>query len=224
MIISQGLAETYREQPGNPVDFLGKWLLNNTRREAQKVEDDNRRANVQELISQYERSLKIAKLEEDEEKKIQQTKDDKEAAFYKKVEESEDHEDLLQDLSDYLQEYTKATSVYIGKLVQEKNEIEEDDDDKAHLKEDGAVFLDIHHSSPEEFKYLLRKRIGIDEGVVHNVFKEEPQAETEEAKPTEGEGEVEEVPEPKPTSVNIEEVVREPKLKYFKVPRLGNLF
>ncbi|CAI2387904.1 unnamed protein product [Moneuplotes crassus] len=226
VIISQGLAETYREQPSNPVDYLGKWLLNNTRREAQKVCDDDRKDHVKELIAIYERNLKLAKLEEDDKKKIQKAKDDKEEAFFTKVEKCEDHEDIVQDLCEYLQEYTNSTSVFVSKLVQEKNPIEEDDNDKAHLKEDGALFLDIHHSAPEEFKFLLRKTIGIDEGVVHDVFKEEPQTEPNEVKATEEEAEAEgeEPPEQKPASVDIEEIVREPRIKFFKVPRLGNLF
>lgn len=113
--------------------------------------------------------------------------------------------------------------MYIAKLVQEKNEIEEDDDDKAHLKENGALFLDILNSSPEDFKFLLRKTIAFDEGVTHDVFKEEEEAPPVENKDVE-EGKGEEAEEEKPNSVNIEEIVREKRLKFFRVPRLGNLF
>jgi hypothetical protein len=28
MVVSKGLATLYRENPGNPVDYLAKWLLN----------------------------------------------------------------------------------------------------------------------------------------------------------------------------------------------------
>ena len=149
----------------------------------------------------------------------------KKQIFINKVDDCEDHEDILQDLSDYLHEYTNSTSVYIAKLVQEKNEIEEDDDDRAHFKEEGALYLDIYHSSPEDFKFLERKTIAATEGIVHDIFNEDeaPQANTPEPQ-TEGEGEGEEREPPKPHNVLVEEIVREPRLKFFKVPRLGNLF
>lgn len=73
----------------------------------------------------------------------------------------------------------------------------------------------------------MRKTIAFNEGVIHDVFKEEEEApaENKDSHPEEGEGEGEKESEPvKPNSINIEEIVRERKLKFFKVPRLGNLF
>lgn len=226
VIISQGLAETYRCQPKNPVDFLGKWLLHNTEREGQREVDEIRNSHIQELIGHHLRNLKISDMEEKELQAIQKLKDDKQSAFFKKVNESDDHEEILQDLSNYIQEYTQSTSVYVAKLVEEKNPIELDDDDTAHIKDDAGLYLDIYHSSPKGFEFLLRKTIKSSEGVVHAIFqeREETPAEPQDTQ-AEGEGETEPAPveEYKPQHVSVDEIVREHKLKFFKVPRLGSL-
>lgn len=156
----------------------------------------------------------------------QKLKDDKQSAFFKKVNESDDHEEVLQDLSNYIQEYTQSTSVYVAKLVEEKNPIELDDDDTAHIKDDAGLYLDIYHASPKGFEFLLRKTIKSSEGVVHSIFQEREETPVEPIDTqAEGEGETEPAPveEPKPQHVLVDEIVREQKLKFFKVPRLGSL-
>lgn len=54
--------------------------------------------------------------------------------FYQKtMGESTDLNDQLQELADFLKSFTKATAVYIGKLVSPKKPIKDFDDDSAHL-------------------------------------------------------------------------------------------
>ena len=53
----------------------------------------------------------------------------------------EDLEDNLQDLVDYLKEFTGATGVYVGKLVNQKKEIYEDDDDAAHADDENPKMV-----------------------------------------------------------------------------------
>ena len=157
--------------------------------------------------------------------KKQKLLDDKEAEFYKHVDDSDDHEDILQNLVNYLQEYTHSTSVYIAKLVPHKFEIEEDDDETAHVDDKSPLHLDIIHVSPKGYEYCLRKTIEISEGVSHDVFKEEENpVQTEEEPQQTTEGDVDVIPEePKPKHFIIDEVVREKRMKFFKVPRLGSL-
>ena len=52
------------------------------------------------------------------------------------IAQAHDLNDQLQELTDHLQEFTKASSVYIGKLVHPKKAIEEGDNDKAHIDKD----------------------------------------------------------------------------------------
>jgi len=53
----------------------------------------------------------------------------------------------LSDLADYLQKFTNATGVYIGKLVHPVKTISEDDDDKAHLDEENPKVIRFLSSS-----------------------------------------------------------------------------
>jgi hypothetical protein len=230
VIISQGLSETYQNQPKNPVDFLGKWLLHITEIEQAKKEGDRKNDYHAEQVSNHEHKCKLAKVEQDDLNKELVKKDEKEAAFFTKVDASDDLEDNLKDLTDYLYEYTNSTSAYIAKLVPHISKIEEDDDDTAHIIENAPMTLDIYHVGPESFDFIKRKTIEKGEGIVHDIFnevEEAPQAD-EDAKPVEGEdegeGEKEVVKEePKPQHVIVPDVVREPRIKYFKVPRLGSL-
>ena len=56
--------------------------------------------------------------------------------FYRRIFKSNDLNDNLQDLAEFLKEFTMATSVYIGKLVGPKRQINDDDDEKAHIDEE----------------------------------------------------------------------------------------
>jgi len=46
-----------------------------------------------------------------------------------------------------LKEFTAATGVYIGKLVQPLKEINEDDDDKAHIDEENPRVINFVQAS-----------------------------------------------------------------------------
>ena len=54
---------------------------------------------------------------------------------------SNDLTDELQDLANYLKEFTHATSVYVGKLVSPKRPISDEDDDKAHIDEEAQKII-----------------------------------------------------------------------------------
>lgn len=94
----------------------------------------------------------------------------KKQSFINKVEKCDDHEDILQNLCDYLQEYTNSTSVYIAKLVPHKFKIDEDDDESAHVDDKTPMHLDIIHASPKQYEFVLRNTIEAHEGVAHDVF------------------------------------------------------
>jgi hypothetical protein len=49
--------------------------------------------------------------------------------------------DQLQELADYIKEFTSATAVYIGKLVAPKKKIGEEDDERAHLDEEASKII-----------------------------------------------------------------------------------
>ena len=146
-------------------------------------------------------------------------------SFINKVEKSDDHEDILQNLVDYMQEYTRSTSTYVAQLVAHKLKIEEDDDETAHIDDKSSRHLDIIHVSPKGYEFALRKTIEVNEGVSHDVFEIKEEKHTTDEEHAEGEGEPEKVEKAKPHSnyFMIDEVVREKRIKFFRVPRLGSL-
>jgi len=68
-------------------------------------------------------------------------------AFWQKIEKSDDLNDNLQDLVDFIKSNTKVESVYVGKLVQPKKEINDEDLDEAHNDEESAKIIQYSHAS-----------------------------------------------------------------------------
>ena len=127
-------------------------------------------------------------------------------------------------MTDYLKEFTHSTAVYIGKLVAPMKKIKEDDDDRAHIDADAANIIHFLNAS-KGHEYLVDKILKQDQGLTFDVFRDpEGQPPAEDA-PAEGEdkpaaGKQEE--EKFPRSVFVKEVVREPRMHFFKVPKLGS--
>lgn len=148
--------------------------------------------------------------------------------FNDKVNKSHDLADQLQDLSEFLKEQTSSTAVYIGKLVNPKRRIEEDDDDKAHLDEGAEKIIHYIHST-KGHEFLVDKVLKQEQGLTFEVFKDdepvEEEAPAEEEQDEEG-NIIVKPPKPVleqfPKFVHIPEVVREPRMHYFKVPKLGS--
>lgn len=58
----------------------------------------------------------------------------------------------MDELADFLQDFTGATGVYVGKLEKPRKEIEDEDDDKAHYdRENPKVLRFIYTSKGHEF-------------------------------------------------------------------------
>lgn len=103
--------------------------------------------------------------------------------------------------------------------------IKEDDDDRAHIDADAQNIIHFLNAS-KGHEYLVDAVLKPDQGLTFDVFKdpegapaEEAPAEGEEGKPV-----AEKAPEQEklPRSVYIKEVVREPRMHFYKVPKLGS--
>jgi len=136
--------------------------------------------------------------------------------------------DQLQNLTDHLKCETGATAVYIGKVITPNKPITDSDDDKAHLNPDAEKVIRFCNAD-EKHQYIVDKQLSADQGLTFDVFKdpEEAVAEEENLEPEldeEGNPIVKEkkVVEKLPVSVLVDEVVREPRIHFFKVPRLGS--
>lgn len=125
---------------------------------------------------------------------------------------------------------TEATAVYIGKVVQPHKPINENDNDKAHLDKSAPSHIHFCNANPEH-QFIVDQILEPNQGVTYGVFEEDkPPVEGEEAKPAQefdDEGNI--VPQLKfetdekvPKFICVNEVVREPKIHFFQVPRLGS--
>jgi hypothetical protein len=73
---------------------------------------------------------------EDMKNKEEVVREHKVHEFNEKVSHSHDLKDQLQDLAEFLKDFSKSTAVYIGKMVAPKRSIGEEDNDEAHFDED----------------------------------------------------------------------------------------
>lgn len=112
--------------------------------------------------------------------------------------------------------------MYIGKLVAPKRAIREEDDDRAHIDEEASKI--IHYmQATNGHEYMVDAILKQDQGLTFDVFNDEPVAEVEPQFDEDGN----QLPAPIvdtniPKFIYVKEVVREPRLHFYKVPRLGS--
>ena len=181
--------------------------------------------------------LKAREHEAQERAKLKMAEEAKIAKFYESLqgESSEDLKDKLDDLSQYLCEFTgPATGVYIGKLECPRKPIAEDDDDKSHVDKEAPKIIRFHFTS-KGHEFMKGKILKGDQGIVHSVFNAssdasavEGEVEGEEGGENAEEGKAPKVALGDPNDIlntfkhlYVKEVVREPKIHFYKVPRLG---
>lgn len=120
--------------------------------------------------------------------------------------------------------------MYIGELEHPKKEIKEGDNDTAHIDEAAPQVIRYIKATPDH-EFLINQTLKITEGVTPEIFNvaEAPPAQSNDPGGDEANKEVkkEEGDAKKPVEedekgiVYRPQVTSEPKMKYFKVPRLG---
>lgn len=135
----------------------------------------------------------------------------------------------MQDLNDYLKEGTKATAVYIAKMVQPYKPITDKDNDRAHIDMEAVPHLQYAYASADH-KFLVDKILQPGQGVTYDIFNETPVDAVDDT-PPELDEDGNEIPKPEkvqeevlPKYLVIPEVVRESRMHFFKVPKLGSYF
>ena len=130
----------------------------------------------------------------------------------------------LVGLCNFLQKYLGATGVYIGHAERTKKAITDEDDDKGHIDENGIQIL-VYVAACDDHKFMVNKTMETEGSITNSVF--HPEAEPgkeDEAEPKEDENEPKEESkkdEGGPPHKFIADVTKEPRLKFFRVPRLG---
>ena len=101
--------------------------------------------------------------------------------FLRRLARSQDLEDNLQELTEFIQGETKATGVYIGKLVFPAKPIDEEADDKAHYDEEAPKVIKIITAS-KGHEFMVDVVLSQEQAVItHDVFKEGEEGEGEPA-------------------------------------------
>jgi len=219
-VVSKGLSELYKVQPKNPITFLANWLLNESRSKKiyEGIDDHNRKK--KELKEKYEKITKENEeklnIEEEKNKETSIVKND----FVKMI--RDDIDEILNNICDGLKRIINATGVYISIKDKKRKKVNENDDENAHL-EDVEVIRYVAWDKDHQF--LKGLFLDLDSGITNDLFKPK-----EEENKNEGQGnnanqmideEIKKKEEEKSNFIYEKEVVRNPRMKYFKEPRLG---
>lgn len=86
---------------------------------------------------------------------------------------------MLPELNNLLKQHTNSTAVYIGKLVQPKRKIKDNDNDKAHIIKDAPKHIHFIHANSEH-DFIIDKTLMPGTGLTFDVLEDKPIAKVEE--------------------------------------------
>lgn len=86
--------------------------------------------------------------------------------------------DNLEELAEYICDFTEATGCYIGRLQPPMKNITDDADEDAHQDMESPLVIKISHASFDH-KFMIDKVLKNNEGISHEVFVEAPVQEEE---------------------------------------------
>ena len=202
---------------------------------------------MKELREKHAQRLKEEQDREHKKRLAEQKQKDTIEKFFESVSSDEqsgpDVRDKLDELAQFLQDYTgPATGVYIGRLEKPRKNIGENDDDRAHVdRSEGVQKLIRFMYTSKGHEFMKGKVLKSESGIAHNVFKQgalggaaEGEANPDEpAEGEEGEGEASKAKSLNATyaaddvlatfkHLYVPQVVREPRIHFYRVPRLGS--
>ena len=233
-IVARGLSELNKIRPNNPITFLAEWLYNES--ESREILLGIENCHKQkELLDKKYLALQQKKAEEQAKKdKIEEEKRKQKEDLEKSITTCEDFEDHLNEICEKFKNIIGATGVYISKYdLKRKYPIDPDADENGHIDPSNTKVLQyvnwcndhsfLHHQFLSPSEGVTYKLIGKGEGDEEEGEGENPEEKKEEE---EGDGDDEEKKEKEPKEevlkhLIIEEVVNEPKMKFFREPRLG---
>lgn len=180
-------------------------------------------------MAEYEAKMEEKKYQEGEAAKAEAEVQARIEEFKTRVTDSHDLEYELPLLVEHLKEHTGSTAVYIGKVQKPKRKIRDDQNDKAHIMPSAPEEIMIQYAS-EGCEFIVDKILKQEDGITYDLFREgegEAEEEKKEEVPAEEgeEGEEKKVAPPKeklPKHIFVPEVVREDRIHYFDVPKLGS--
>ena len=228
-VLDRAFNELYRIRPKDPVMFLSKWLF----RESRAIEltkkydqDEKVRSKLEEKFLEKKRKKQI-----EEEKKKQEKNERKkdENSLIKEIEDCKDFWLGFNHICQRLKELSGATGCYLGIYDLKRKKVEEDDDETGHIDPSNAKVL-RYIGWNDDHNFLEGQYLEQNQGVTFDLIlpQQKPPQEGEEQKNQEKqpmpqiEQKKEEMPkEPELNNILIKDVVNEPRMKFFREPRLG---
>ena len=235
-IVARGLSELNKIRPNNPITFLAEWLYNES--ESREILLGIENCHKQkELLDKKYLELQQKKAEEQAKKdKIEEEKRKQKEDLEKSITTCEDFEDHLNEICEKFKNIIGATGVYISKYdLKRKYPIDPDADENGHIDPSNTKVLQYVNWC-NDHSFLQHQFLSPSEGVTYKLIgkgegdEEEGEGEgenpEEKKEEEEGDGDDEEKKEKEPKEevlkhLIIEEVVNEPKMKFFREPRLG---
>lgn len=231
-VVTRALSDLYKVQPKNPVTFLANWLMNESRSNQIKLKIQQDNIIKEELKEIYkEKQIELEKQRKEKEAELKKIQD-KKLKFLEKIKSSKDIEVDLNSFCNDLESLVNATGVYVSILDKKRKDVTEDEDENAHLI-DQQVIRYVNFS--ESHKFLQYKFLENEQGITYDLFKpkeenseagqdqENANAENMENAENDDNTEIrqEKIKEYIPNHILVEEVVRNPKMKFFREPRIG---
>lgn len=226
--LTSALAEVARTQPEDPVEFLGNWLLRNSeyillqRRQAEaeeaqkkhREEEESKKAEIAQVLAQLEADGPAARAAKAEKDLVEQLETCAEV-----------NSSVLASVAATVQRLTNASSVYIAERLGDPAAAEEGAEDAA--KSPRIKYL---ATAGEHQEYLTEEILPAGSGVTWKCWVLPPREEEEEPEEEEMEEDADGNPVPKPKKikpepelpvVHISNVLTDPSVHFFRVPRAG---
>jgi hypothetical protein len=209
-----------REQPRNPIEYFAQWLIeyNNVQKKAK--DNTVKGKEVAKLKDNYGFILREQEVERNEKEKKEAKKTSDNTKFWADLEASEDPMDNLGAFAEYLHANVGSTGVYIGQLEPPHKPIEEDGEEDAHLDLNNPAIIKFKFANKDHKELLLGSSLKPGQGKAHDAFNETVTSENETLEELEKDSD--DVVIDKFKHLYVPEVVRDPKMHYWKVPRLGS--
>lgn len=219
-VLARALSDLYLNKPKNQLHFLGNWLLNHSAAVKQKQIDVQREELRESLKEKHNKCLQeLRNLEEKQQKDLETVKAQEEE-FKNRIQQTTDVDDCIDELVEYLKNQTETAACYIGKLEKVKKPISLLDNEKAHIDEDAPMVI-RYISASKHSEFMLGKVLTEEQGeATYSIWKEEEEPvmdnEEENGEPVEKREKVK--------CISVDDVVTDPRIHFFDVPKLGAYF
>ena len=230
-VLDRAFNELYRIRPKDPVLFLSKWLIRESRaiELSKKYYDDEQvRGKLEEKFHQKMKEKQREKEKKEEEKNMR-LKD--ENNLIKEIEDCKDFWLGFNHICQRLKTLSKATGCYLGIYDLKRKNVEEDDDETGHIDPSNVKVL-RYIGWNDDHNFLEGQYLEQNQGVTFDLIFPQQKPAQQEGENEQSNQEKKSAPqvdkkkeelskEPELNSLLIQDVVNETRMKFFKEPRLG---